>query len=92
MNCGVGMHLPKPPQEKKAMPKDQDVINPEHYKDGGIEPFDYMRAKLSPEGLEGFAVGNVIKYISRYRKKNGLEDLRKSRWYLDKLIEMLEKE
>jgi len=51
-----------------------------------------MRAKLSPEGLEGFAVGNVIKYISRYRKKNGLEDLRKSRWYLDKLIEMLEKE
>ena len=39
------------------MIKDQDVINPEHYKDGGIEPFDYMRAKLSPEGLEGFAVG-----------------------------------
>lgn len=64
-----------------------DNINPDHYKVGGIETIDYMQAKLSPEGFRGYLAGNVIKYISRYEHKNGLEDLRKAKWYLERLIE-----
>jgi hypothetical protein len=68
-----------------------DNINPNHYKVGGIETWDYLKAKLSPTQLAGFALGNVIKYISRADHKNKLEDLKKSKWYLDKIIEEIEK-
>lgn len=64
----------------------KDAINPDHYKQGGIETIDIMQAKLSPEGFKGYLTGNVIKYISRYDHKNGLEDLKKAEWYLKKLI------
>ena len=67
----------------------KDNINPDHYKSGGIETWDYLKAKLSPTQLSGFALGNVIKYISRCKDKNGLEDLKKAKWYLDKIIEEL---
>jgi len=70
----------------------KDMVNhPPHYTSGGIETIDYMQAKLTPEQFEGYLAGNVIKYISRYQHKNGLEDLRKARWYLDKLISLYEK-
>jgi hypothetical protein len=66
----------------------EDRINhPGHYTSGGIETIDYIKSKLSPEGFEGFCIGNVIKYLSRYREKNGMEDLKKARWYLDRIIE-----
>ena len=55
-----------------------------HY-EGTIEPIDYIEAN----GL-GFSEANVIKYVTRYKKKNGVEDLRKARWYLDRLIFQLE--
>lgn len=65
-----------------------DVVNsPKHYTAGSIETIDYIEDNLSAEGFEGYMVGNVLKYISRYRHKNGVEDLRKARWYLDRLIE-----
>jgi Protein of unknwon function (DUF3310) len=62
-------------------------IKPDHYQIGGIEVFDYMRAKMTAEQFEGFCLGNVIKYISRYPHKNGLEDLQKAQRYLDELID-----
>lgn len=62
------------------------AINPEHYKVGGIETFDYLKAKLSPSQLAGFCKGNIIKYVSRSDHKNGVEDLEKAKWYLDRLI------
>jgi hypothetical protein len=69
-----------------------DPINhPTHYVTGGIETIDFMKAKLSREGFEGYLAGNVLKYISRYRQKNGVEDLKKARWYLDRLIEEVER-
>ena len=43
---------------------------------------------MSREAFAGFLQGNVIKYLCRYRDKNGVEDLRKARHYLDKLIEV----
>lgn len=66
--------------------KSKDNINPDHYKVGGIETIDIMKAKLTKEGFEGYLAGNVLKYVTRYHHKNGLEDLKKARWYLDRLI------
>lgn len=62
-------------------------ITPEYYKVGGIETIDYLKAKLTPEELKGFLKGNVIKYLSRSDHKGGVEDLKKAKWYLEKLIE-----
>lgn len=67
-----------------------DKISPNHYKIGGIETFDYLKAKLSPTQLAGFCKGNIIKYISRADHKDKIDDLRKAQWYLEKLIEALD--
>lgn len=70
---------------------DKDNVNhPSHYKTGGIETLDYIKAKLSPEQWQGYLTGNILKYISRYPHKNGKEDCEKARFYLDKLIESME--
>ena len=58
-------------------------INGTHYKDKVIQPWDYIAAN----GLSYFE-GNIVKYISRWKSKGGIEDLRKARHYLDKLIEL----
>ena len=55
----------------------------DHYVSMTIQPWD----AIQQWGL-GFLDGNVVKYIARWRKKNGVEDLKKARHYLDKLIEM----
>ena len=57
-----------------------DNINPEHYTQG-IECIDYITSKNM-----SFLEGNVVKYVTRYRMKNGLEDLEKAKWYLERLI------
>ena len=54
-----------------------------HYKDCAIQPVEYIHAN----GI-GYMEGNVIKYVSRWRSKNGLEDLKKARHYIDLLIEL----
>lgn len=69
-----------------SIPK-KDSINPNHYVFGGIETIEYLKAKLTPEEYRGFLKGNVLKYVSMEAEKNGLEDLKKDKWYLDKLIE-----
>jgi hypothetical protein len=61
---------------------DQQVAG-SHYKKQVIQTWDYIAANNI-----GYFEGNIIKYISRWRDKNGLEDLRKARHYLDKLIEL----
>ncbi len=72
-----------------AKEKTTDNINPDHYKVGGIETWDYLKAKMSLEALKGFALGNVMKYVSRADHKNKLEDLLKAQWYLDKIVSEL---
>ena len=64
-----------------------DAINPSHYKDNGIECIEYIKERLPNDAFLGYLNGNVIKYTHRWKDKNGIEDLRKARWYLDKLIE-----
>jgi hypothetical protein len=67
-----------------------DKINPDHYKVGGIEVIDYMQAKMTTEEFKGYLKGNVLKYVSRYSHKNGVEDLKKAEWYLQRLIQCLD--
>ena len=59
----------------------KDNINTSHYKKGQIEVIDYI---LDQEF--NYLEGNVIKYVSRYKYKNGLEDLKKAQWYLNKIM------
>lgn len=63
------------------------IDNQSHYKNQGIEPIDLMRKNFSKEEFAGFLQGNVLKYMLRYKDKNGLEDLKKAKTYLIWLIE-----
>ena len=68
-----------------------DIVNhPQHYTHGGIETIDYLQAKMTKEQFEGYLLGNILKYVSRYSHKNGVEDLQKAEWYIDKLIGVIE--
>jgi len=58
-------------------------IGPGHYKDKPMQPWDYIIANNL-----NYLEGNVVKYVSRWRQKGGVEDLRKAKHYLEKLIEV----
>ena len=73
----------------ETVPAD-NVNSPDHYTAGGIETIDYIKAKLGTEGTINYCMGNVIKYTSRWQDKNGLEDLKKARWYLEYAIDLLD--
>jgi hypothetical protein len=62
-----------------------DPINPSHYKQGGIECIEAIKAATG-EGFIGYVWGNVLKYLWRWPKKGGVDDLKKALWYLDRLI------
>ena len=64
------------------------VNSPKHYADtdGGIECIEAIEASMSMEEFKGFLKGNVQKYVWRYAQKNGAEDLKKAKWYLERLI------
>ena len=68
-----------------------DVVQkPEHYNTNlpeGVEVIDIIAAQTAPlSGMQAFAQANVIKYVLRWRNKNGVQDLEKARFYLDRLI------
>lgn len=62
------------------------IDNQPHYKNQGIEPIELMRANFTKEEYAGFLQGNVLKYMLRYKDKNGIEDLKKAKTYLTWLI------
>lgn len=68
------------------------AVNPSHYKTkNGIETIQVIEAFTDGlNGIEAVDVGNVLKYVTRYKKKNGLQDLNKAMWYLSHLIKYLE--
>ena len=73
-------------------PMTQDnVNNPQHYGQGSIECIDYIEDSLTKEEYQGYLMGNVKKYTHRWRYKNGVEDLKKARWYLEALIQSEER-
>lgn len=73
------------PEDKP--PKDDPVNHPSHYTQGGVECIDAIKAATTGlVGFEGYCTGNIIKYLWRWKQKNGTEDLRKAVWYIDRLI------
>lgn len=65
-----------------------NVRNPKHYQGrNGLEAIDVHRNFMSDEQLTGYHLGNLLKYLLRYRKKNGIEDLEKAKVHMDWLIE-----
>ena len=69
------------------MGANEEQVGGRHYIEKAIQPWDYIIANKM-----GYLEGNVIKYVSRYKEKNGLEDLIKAAHYLDKLIEVTRRE
>ena len=74
------------PKLSERTKKAAELTEPTHYKGKTIQVFDVLDEFLTPEAVQGFFVGNVIKYVLRYKDKNGKEDLLKAKTYLEKLI------
>ena len=68
-----------------------DMVNsPQHYQMDGLEVIDIIETLIKyncTDPFEGYLYGNIIKYLSRYKRKNQKEDLEKAKWYLEKLID-----
>lgn len=74
--------------EEKIYTEEERVNHPSHYAGaGGLEAIDVISAFTADlQGLIAFDIGNAIKYICRFNKKNGTEDLKKAIWYLNDAI------
>lgn len=73
-----------------VMPDNSKVNHPSHYS-GSIEAIDAIAAATAElEGVEAFDTGNALKYLWRWKRKNGVEDLNKAIWYIQHLIKHLE--
>lgn len=76
-------------QKEEQKEEQKDPITPAHYHKGGIDVIGFLESHFGTnEGYsvsEGFYIGNIIKYVSRYKQKNGKEDLQKAEYYLNKL-------
>lgn len=72
--------------------EENDVVNhPAHYTGGKMECIDIVDVMTEgKQGLEAFCTGNIVKYLYRYNKKGGVEDVKKAEWYFKKLVEVLE--
>jgi hypothetical protein len=72
--------------------KGREAVNhPSHYAKGGVECIDAIKASMSSEAFNGFLKGNVLKYVWRYESKaKPVEDLKKAKWYLEKLMSEVE--
>ncbi len=76
-----------------TLPGIEDAVNhPAHYMAGDIEVIDYIRDKLTQEEFIGYCTGCVLKYVSRWRLKGGVEDLRKAAVYQRWAIERAEQD
>jgi hypothetical protein len=65
-----------------------NVNHPSHYTQGAIECIDAIKEAVKGLlGIEAVCTANIIKYVWRWKFKNGVEDLHKARWYLDRLID-----
>lgn len=75
-----------------SQPMQHDAVNhPSHYTSGKVECIDAIESAIhAMQGERAFLTGQVIKYLWRWPLKNGVEDLRKARWYLDRLIKFVE--
>ena len=66
--------------------KIDNVNKPQHYRQGGLETIQILKAKMTKEQFKGFLIGNILKYVTHAPYKNGIEDYEKARYYLNALI------
>ena len=68
-----------------------DAVNhPQHYNSASVECIDLMIELFGVEAVKSFCLCNSFKYLYRSMNKNGLEDIKKSKWYQDKYLELSE--
>ena len=70
------------------LPFDDPVNHPKHYETGKYECIDVMVETQGIEAVKNFCICNAFKYVYRHKNKNGVEDIRKAIWYLDKYAEL----
>ena len=73
---------------KENMNFEEVIHKPVHYHQGGIDVIGFSERQFSKTELKGFFRINILKYVTRYDRKNKLEDLKKAQFYLNKLIEL----
>lgn len=74
-------------------PLKEDTVNhPSHYETGKFECIEVMEEAMGTEAVKNFCICNAFKYLYRYKRKNGLEDIKKAKWYLDRYIKLSEGE
>lgn len=80
--------------EMSSKPAVDKVNHPKHYQgSNGLEVIDVIESFTENlKGAEATNTGNILKYVCRWKEKNGLEDLKKAEWYLKRLIKFVEKE
>lgn len=88
-NAGEGEDL-KQSESTTERPTEDDAVNhPSHYTAGKVECIDALEAATTGlDGFEGYCTGNIIKYLWRWKHKNGLQDLEKAKCYLERLIKL----
>ena len=70
-----------------------DIVNhPSHYETGTFECIEVMEETQGKEAVMDFCLCNAFKYLYRHKRKNGIEDIKKAKWYIDKYIELAERE
>lgn len=77
--------------ESDSTSTNDNVNHPSHYETGNFECIDVMIETQGKEAVMDFCICNAFKYIYRHNNKNGIEDVKKAKWYLDKYIELSEK-
>lgn len=79
--------------QETPMADDKDMVNsPSHYTQGSIECIEAIEQVVKDlDGMEAMCTGNAIKYLWRWKHKNGVEDLKKAVWYLQRMIDNLDK-
>lgn len=69
-----------------------DIVNhPSHYETGSFECIDVMLETQGKQAVLDFCICNAFKYLYRHNRKNGVEDIKKAQWYINKYIELFER-
>lgn len=76
-------------EPKRIASQADPVEHPSHYTTGDIECIEAIKASLDTAEFLGYCQGNAIKYLWRWRYKGGSEDLRKARWYVERMLSTL---
>jgi hypothetical protein len=92
MDCSCREYTIKNPEEVARLAGFEIIEDdrPAHYTSGGIECIDAMQAAFGVEAVKDFCLCSAFKYLWRHRNKNGVEDLKKARWYLNRMIREME--